>query len=95
MRAVRRPKEGLVKNQRKMRMPIQDVILFVTSLGTPDRSILVGYPTTLSARGQGRTEAETQAVGRPSAMCVTIEIRKELVSIGVAFLCNNFHFSLA
>ena len=60
-------KPGLVENQRKMRVPIQDVIRFVTRLVTPDGSVLVGFVVTLSARGRGRPALETLVIALEAA----------------------------
>ena len=51
-----------MENQRKMRVPIQDAIRFVTRLMTPDRLVLVGFVVTLSARGRGRPPVETLVI---------------------------------
>ena len=64
---VRRLKERLVENHRKMRVPIQDVIRFVTRPVTPDRSVLVGFVMTLSARGRGRAAVETLVIALVAA----------------------------
>ena len=60
-------KEGLVENRRKMKVPIQDVIRFVTRPVTPDRLVLVGFVVTLSARGRGRPPVETLVIALEAA----------------------------
>ena len=64
---VRRLKERLVENRRKMRVPIRDVIPFVTRLVTPDGSVLVGFVVTLSARGRRRPAVETLVIALEAA----------------------------
>ncbi len=66
-RAVMPLKEGVVENRRKMRVPIQDAIRFVTRLVTPDRSVIVGFVVPLSARGRGRPPVETLVIALEAA----------------------------
>jgi len=50
-----------------MGVRIQDVIRFVTRLVTPDRSVLVGFVVTLSARRRIRPPVETLVMALEAA----------------------------
>ena len=56
-----------MENRRKMGVRIQDVIRFVTRLVTPDRSVLVGFVVTLSARRRIRPPVETLVMALEAA----------------------------